>query len=115
MPDEIENYIHRIGRTGRSGKTGVATTFINNTIDKSILLDLKGLLREAKQRMPPILNMLVDPTDQGRIDGSNWRNGLCVLRWIRPPDIDCPKIQKDQRKLNPAGRDAMRTDGHGDW
>ena len=23
MPEEIENYVHRIGRTGRSGKTGV--------------------------------------------------------------------------------------------
>ena len=29
LPDEIENYVHRIGRTGRSGKTGIATTFIN--------------------------------------------------------------------------------------
>lgn len=30
MPSEIENYVHRIGRTGRCGKTGIATTFINN-------------------------------------------------------------------------------------
>lgn len=29
MPNEIENYVHRIGRTGRCGKTGVATTFVN--------------------------------------------------------------------------------------
>ncbi len=29
MPEEIENYVHRIGRTGRCGKTGVATTFVN--------------------------------------------------------------------------------------
>lgn len=29
MPTEIENYVHRIGRTGRCGKTGVATTFVN--------------------------------------------------------------------------------------
>ncbi|KFQ79129.1 putative ATP-dependent RNA helicase DDX41, partial [Phoenicopterus ruber ruber] len=29
MPEEIENYVHRIGRTGRSGNTGIATTFIN--------------------------------------------------------------------------------------
>ena len=29
MPKEIEDYIHRIGRTGRCGNTGVATTFIN--------------------------------------------------------------------------------------
>ena len=32
MPKEIENYVHRIGRTGRCGKTGVATTFINKNV-----------------------------------------------------------------------------------
>ena len=55
LPDEIENYVHRIGRTGRSGKTGVATTFINKNQEESILLDLKHLLIEAKQRIPPVL------------------------------------------------------------
>ena len=55
LPNEIENYVHRIGRTGRSGKTGIATTFINKNQSESILLDLKHLLREAKQRIPPIL------------------------------------------------------------
>jgi ATP-dependent RNA helicase DDX41 len=29
MPAEIENYVHRIGRRGRCGKAGIATTFIN--------------------------------------------------------------------------------------
>ena len=43
MPEDIENYIHRIGRTGRGNNTGVATTFVNSkSCDKSILLDLKG-------------------------------------------------------------------------
>ena len=55
LPDEIENYVHRIGRTGRSGKTGIATTFINKNQGESILLDLKHLLKEAKQRIPPVL------------------------------------------------------------
>ncbi len=46
MPDEIENYVHRIGRTGRCGKTGVATTFINTRFtNETILLDLKHLLK----------------------------------------------------------------------
>ena len=27
LPDEAENFIHRIGRTGRAGETGVASTF----------------------------------------------------------------------------------------
>ena len=29
MPRDIENYVHRIGRTGRAGKTGYSTTFVN--------------------------------------------------------------------------------------
>lgn len=58
MPKEIESYVHRIGRTGRCGKTGVATTFINKNVDESMLLDLKALLIEAKQRVPPVLQAL---------------------------------------------------------
>jgi hypothetical protein len=58
MPTEIENYVHRIGRTGRCGKTGVATTFINKTVEETSLLDLKALLIEAKQRVPPVLQAI---------------------------------------------------------
>lgn len=47
--------VHRIGRTGRSGRTGIATTFINKANDESVLLDLKHLLMEAKQKVPPFL------------------------------------------------------------
>ena len=30
IPDDVESYIHRIGRTGRAGNTGSATTFVNS-------------------------------------------------------------------------------------
>jgi ATP-dependent RNA helicase DeaD len=29
LPDDLESYVHRIGRTGRAGKEGIAITFIN--------------------------------------------------------------------------------------
>merc|ERR1712139_513223 len=58
MPKEIENYVHRIGRTGRCGRTGVATTFVNKNQDETILLDLKALLIEAGQNVPPFLSSL---------------------------------------------------------
>ena len=38
MPKEIENYVHRIGRTGRCGKTGVATTFINKNVRPTLYI-----------------------------------------------------------------------------
>ena len=60
MPNEIEDYVHRIGRTGRRGRTGVATTFINRECNETILLDLKHLLMEAKQKVPPVLASMED-------------------------------------------------------
>ena len=40
-PPVPQNYVHRIGRTGRCGKTGIATTFINKGQSEITLLDLK--------------------------------------------------------------------------
>jgi ATP-dependent RNA helicase DDX23/PRP28 len=45
-PDSIVNYVHRIGRTGRAGKKGMATTFINLEKDEAILYDLKKHLQD---------------------------------------------------------------------
>ena len=70
MPEEIENYVHRIGRTGRCGKTGVATTFINKSQDETILRDLKLLLKEARQRIPPVLAALEDEPLEVAADGT---------------------------------------------
>jgi ATP-dependent RNA helicase DDX41 len=63
MPKEIETYVHRIGRTGRAGKTGTATTFVHAGIDPNLLLDLKHLLKEAGQRVPAVLLAIDDPAD----------------------------------------------------
>jgi len=70
---------HRIGRTGRSGKTGVATTFVNTRqCEESILLDLKHLLREAKQRVPQFL--LVRDVGIGGAGGRAGGRGVCTSR-----------------------------------
>ena len=55
MPKEIEDYVHQIGRTGRSGKTGIATTFVNMNTPEQTLLDLKYLLIEAGQKQASML------------------------------------------------------------
>lgn len=51
MPEDIENYVHRIGRTGRAGGEGVATTLLGRAQDGSVLRDLVHLLREAGQKV----------------------------------------------------------------
>ncbi|KAK3732822.1 hypothetical protein QZH41_017722 [Actinostola sp. cb2023] len=43
MAKTIEDYTHRIGRTGRAGKTGVAISFLTNS-DAALFYDLKQAL-----------------------------------------------------------------------
>ena len=49
MPDSTDAYIHRIGRTGRVGKTGDAFTFVTNE-DRMMVRDLEHLLNSPLQR-----------------------------------------------------------------
>ena len=51
MPATIDDYVHRIGRTGRVGKKGLATSFFNNQ-DTGLANDLALLLREVNQPVP---------------------------------------------------------------
>jgi ATP-dependent RNA helicase DDX23/PRP28 len=50
----IEKYTHRIGRTGRAGLTGLATSFLLET-DTDIMYDLANILRASNQPIPPQL------------------------------------------------------------
>ncbi|XP_058193398.1 DEAD-box ATP-dependent RNA helicase 21-like [Rhododendron vialii] len=54
MPGNIEMYTHRIGRTGRAGKTGVATTFLT-LHDTDVFYDLKQMLIQSNSPVPPEL------------------------------------------------------------
>merc|ERR1711920_946383 len=50
MPKQLDDYVHRIGRTGRAGQKGVAIAFVNERCN--YLPDLGDLLVEAKQDLP---------------------------------------------------------------
>lgn len=50
LPDSIEDYVHRCGRTGRMGHFGVATSFL--TLDCKITEELKEMLEVMDQVVP---------------------------------------------------------------
>ena len=64
-PQNIEDYVHRIGRTGRAGNTGVAISFINEN-NRPIARDLYDLLEESNQKIPPFLEDLCNTRQRGR-------------------------------------------------
>ncbi|KAK4380158.1 hypothetical protein RND71_002020 [Anisodus tanguticus] len=52
FPTGIEDYVHRIGRTGRAGATGVAYTFLSDQ-DWKCVPDLVKVMEGANQQVPP--------------------------------------------------------------
>jgi len=50
LPDDAEVYIHRIGRTGRAGKTGIAITLISPR-DKRRLREVEALTKQPIKKM----------------------------------------------------------------
>jgi ATP-dependent RNA helicase DDX41 len=105
MPDDIEDYVHRIGRTGRSGKKGTATTFVNKSTSTTTLLDLKQLLIESKQEVPPFLEALESDETGG---GCTYCGGLGHRI------TNCPKLEKVQGKKNASKKDYLAA-GTSDW
>lgn len=65
-PSNSEDYVHRIGRTGRSQRTGTAYTFFTPS-NANKAADLVSVLKEAKQ--------VINPKLQEMADNRSWCNG----------------------------------------
>ena len=95
MPTSIEDYVHRIGRTGRGGRTGISTTLLtpplrDDPAERVLLRDLVQLLREAKQRIPPFLS----PYDirARKANHNNALEGCVVCGGLGHAQDTCPKV-----------------------
>lgn len=51
LPMEIDDYVHRIGRTGRAGRTGTSISFFNPKEDSRLSSSLITILSDAKQEV----------------------------------------------------------------
>ncbi|RZS96653.1 DEAD/DEAH box helicase [Cecembia calidifontis] len=53
LPLDEENYVHRIGRTGRAGKSGTAISFVTGRKDMYRLKDLEKFIKTSINKMAP--------------------------------------------------------------
>ena len=60
IPQEVESYVHRIGRTGRAGKEGTAITFMTPSEYKK-LLQIKRITKTdiRKEKLPEIKDVIL--------------------------------------------------------
>ncbi|KDP32384.1 hypothetical protein JCGZ_13309 [Jatropha curcas] len=74
LPKDIDDYVHRIGRTGRAGKSGLATAFFS---DKNIPLAkaLVELMKEVNQEVPSWLSQYAENSSYASGGGRARRYG----------------------------------------
>ncbi|KAK0651719.1 P-loop containing nucleoside triphosphate hydrolase protein [Cercophora newfieldiana] len=74
LPTDIDDYVHRIGRTGRAGNTGISTAFFNRG-NRTIVRELIDLLKEANQEVPGFLETIARESSYGGGGGRGGRGG----------------------------------------
>ncbi|KAG9509214.1 putative ATP-dependent RNA helicase DDX4, partial [Fragariocoptes setiger] len=77
LPNHLDEYIHRIGRTGRIGNTGRAVSFFDPERDQSMVDQLKSALKLAQQPIPEFLEggRPVGASYGGNSDGNSYSRG----------------------------------------
>ena len=58
FPNDMESYIHRIGRTGRAGKKGDAISFFVSGKNARLARELIEILQRTNQNIPPALHSM---------------------------------------------------------
>nr|XP_017499015.2 probable ATP-dependent RNA helicase DDX43 [Manis javanica] len=66
FPRNIEEYVHRVGRTGRAGKTGVSITLITRN-DWRVAPELINILERANQSVPEGLVAMAERYEANRL------------------------------------------------
>lgn len=73
LPKDIDDYVHRIGRTGRAGKSGLATAFFSEK-NSSLAKALAQLMQESNQQVPSWLTQYAE-TSSSYGNGRSYRGG----------------------------------------
>lgn len=82
VPHDTEDYVHRIGRTARADRDGIAITFVNE-MDMYWFQQIEKFLEKVVEKMPlpegcgegPEYIKLNKPSKQGRNNGKGNQNG----------------------------------------
>jgi len=113
MPKQIDDYVHRIGRTGRAGRTGVAVALINQRC--MYLSDLRDLLAEANQEVPSWYDDLCKngPKRAGPRQGPR---GMAEDERYKGQEKPSAGVSTDTRKVTPPrhGTDGFGMTGQAD-
>lgn len=114
MPNIPETYVHRIGRTGRAGHTGVAVSFCDRA-ERSYLADIENLIgqsiptaeqtaRVKRERAEKTSFRSASPSEQTALDERRTRRAPAASRQFSPPRQSAVKGRRPERRSNSYAR-----------
>ncbi len=81
---------------------------------ETILLDLKHLLKEAKQRVPPVLDALDDPMERlAEMQATSGQKGCTFCGGLGHRIADCPKLRLQAKQNARGNKDYLGKGGFG--
>ncbi|XP_058536173.1 probable ATP-dependent RNA helicase DDX4 isoform X2 [Ochotona princeps] len=101
LPSAIDEYVHRIGRTGRCGNTGRAISFFDPESDNYLAQPLVKVLTDAQQDVPAWLEEIAFSTYTPGFSGSTRGNMFA--------SVDTRKNFQGKSTLNTAGFSSSQT------
>uniref|UniRef100_A0A452TVU1 RNA helicase n=1 Tax=Ursus maritimus TaxID=29073 RepID=A0A452TVU1_URSMA len=101
LPSTIDEYVHRIGRTGRCGNTGRAISFFDPESDNHLAQPLVKVLSDAQQDVPAWLEEIAFSTYVPGFSGSARGNVFA--------SVDTRKNYQGKSTLNTAGFSSSQT------
>ncbi|KAI1379841.1 P-loop containing nucleoside triphosphate hydrolase protein [Hypoxylon crocopeplum] len=115
----IQEYVHRIGRTGRIGYTGTATSFYTER-DSDIAEDLTKMLMETKQQVPDFLqpfipegcdpnNFTIDDDKSDIASEDDWAGEGDIILWGADHQ-PIPKVETDSNDWGAESKAAATDD-----
>ena len=103
LPIELEYYIHRVGRTARAGKGGIALTLINNKVANRKIIELADILNTEITEVALVDGKLCKsektyiPQDK---PSGLWKNGTRRENPEKSKSIAKKTLEKNKEKTN---------------
>ena len=82
-PSHYEDYVHRVGRTGRAGNKGTAYTFVSPT-QRDIIPDMVRALTSSGRPVPKDLRAIANSIKEEKKKGNKVRTRVCVRAYTKP-------------------------------
>ncbi len=110
LPHTPEDYVHRIGRTGRAGMTGEAISLVSPD-EMEYLVNIEKLLKRSIPRVPA--PELGEPKRVGRSSSTSGRPRTTSTATAEPIDREEARRQRTIREAKESARSRPRGDGGG--